>query len=83
MNDIEDDILLGANILMQDERGPADIMLSSEIINRSIRPSTSPWASPLVLFTKKDVSQRTCVDYRKVNALSLRMLVLCKGHRTC
>ncbi len=33
MTDIEDDILLGADILMQDECGPSDIMLSSGIIN--------------------------------------------------
>jgi hypothetical protein len=33
----------------------------------TIRPSTSPWASPLVLVRKKDQTVRTCVDYRLVN----------------
>ena len=36
-----------------------------------IRPSTSPYASPTVIVKKPDGSNRICIDYRKLNKISV------------
>ena len=45
-------------------------LLQDMLKKHVITPSTSPWASPIVLVQKKDVSTRFCVYYRKVNSVT-------------
>ncbi|KZS03119.1 Uncharacterized protein APZ42_034227 [Daphnia magna] len=54
-----------------------DEMLSQSVIERS----TSPWASPVVLVKKKDGSWRFCVDYLRLNAISVKDVSRCRGSK--
>jgi hypothetical protein len=44
-----------------------------DLLDKSfIRPSTSPWGRPALFVKKKDHSLRLCVDYRPLNAVTIK-----------
>ena len=57
--------------------GPAQRKLEEEEIKKMldlkvIEPSNSEWAAPIVFAPKKDGSLRLCIDYRRLNAATIR-----------
>ena len=54
------------------KREEASRLLKDMLDKKIIQPSSSLWASPIVLVPKKDGNVRFCIDYRKVNALTRR-----------
>lgn len=52
-------------------RDEADRQIKEMLAQGIIRPSTSPWSSPIVLVKKRSGELRFCVDYRKLNQVTL------------
>ena len=48
-----------------------DKQIDSMLENNIIQPRRSPWSSPIVAVPKKDGGIRFCIDYRKLNAVTI------------
>ena len=54
------------------QREVVEEMIGEMLENDIIRPSSSPWCSPLLLVKKKDGSYRCCVDFRQLNDVTVK-----------
>jgi hypothetical protein len=60
--------------IQDDTQGVSQVegSIESAIGQRYIRPSSSPWVCPALFVKKKDQSLRLCVDYRPLNAITIK-----------
>ena len=49
-----------------------DQQIDNMLKEKVIKPSKSPWSSSIVMVKKKDGSNRFCVDYRKLNDVTIK-----------
>ena len=54
------------------QKPEVDVMLDELISQDIIRPSFSPWSAPILVVKKKDGSLRCCVDFRKLNEITVK-----------
>uniref|UniRef100_A0A3Q1J2D2 ribonuclease H n=1 Tax=Anabas testudineus TaxID=64144 RepID=A0A3Q1J2D2_ANATE len=54
------------------KRQAAAELITAMAANGIIEPSDSPWAAPVVMVRKKGGGWRLCVDYRRLNAVTLK-----------
>ena len=61
-----------ANRYAPTQKTEIEKQLADMLRSGTIRPSTSPYASPILLVKKKDGSWRFCVDYRCLNNITVK-----------
>ena len=54
------------------EKAEVERQVTELLAKGFIRPSTSPYSSPVLFVQKKDGSLRMCIDYRALNAITIK-----------
>ncbi|KAJ4748790.1 polyprotein [Rhynchospora pubera] len=54
------------------QRGEIEKIIEDLLANNFIKPSTSPYSSPVLLVQKKDHTWRLCIDYRQLNETTIK-----------
>ncbi|KAG7572601.1 Neutral/alkaline non-lysosomal ceramidase C-terminal [Arabidopsis suecica] len=54
------------------QKNEIDKIVKELLVSGTIQPSSSPYASPVVLVKKKDGTWRLCVDYRGLNGMTIK-----------
>lgn len=63
----EEPVYQSARRLLAFERAVVNAQIDQWIADEIVQPSTSDYASPIVLVRKRDDTFRLCVDYRLIN----------------
>jgi hypothetical protein len=58
--------------MSREELAELKIQLKDLLDKSFIRPSSSPWGCPTLFVSKKDKGLRLCVDYRPLNAVTIK-----------
>jgi hypothetical protein len=59
-------------IIPYKQKDEVERLIEDMLKDSLIRPSSSPYSSPSILARKKDGSWRLCIDYRKLNAQTVK-----------
>jgi hypothetical protein len=54
------------------QKNAMEELIKNMLDSHMIRPSISPYSSPVILVKKKDGSWRMCVDYRQLNSNTIK-----------